>query len=92
MKTLYYYMTGIETSVFSPAELKYWIGCTLATRSFGHTYVHKAMRDGDYVYGDIVFAWSSWGRSLLSGGHKYKVHARYTSTGKPVPTKILKSL
>jgi hypothetical protein len=72
--------------------LYYWTGRALATRDYGHTYVHAAWRGADYIHGNIVFAWSSWGRSLLSGGHKYKVHARYASTGRPVPTKILKSL
>lgn len=72
--------------------LNYWIGCTLRTRAFGHTYVHAAWRGEDYIHEDILFVWSGWGRSLLSGGHKYKVHARYRSTGEPVPTKVLKSL
>jgi len=83
-------MTKLTKTDISP--LNYWIGRALATRDFGHVYVHAAWRGEDYVHGDIVFVWSGWGRSLLSGGHKYKVHARYRSTGEPVPTKVLKSL
>jgi hypothetical protein len=80
----------MQTTTITP--LQYWTNAALATRDYGHTYVHAAWRGADYVHGDIVFVWSSWGRSLLSGGHKYKVHARYRSTGEPVPTKVLKSL
>jgi hypothetical protein len=83
-------MTKLKTTDMTP--INYWTGRVLATRDFGHTYVHADWRGEDYVHGDIVFVWSSWGRSLLSGGHKYKVHARYASTGRPVPTKVLKSL
>ena len=83
-------MTKLTKNDMTP--LNYWTGRALATRDFGHTYVHAAWRTDDYVHGDIVFTWSGWGRSLLSGGHKYKVHARYIATGEPVPTKVLKSL
>lgn len=72
--------------------LYYWSGRALATRDFGHTYVHAAWRIASYTEKGIVFTWSSWGRSLAGGGHKYKVHARYVATGEPVPTKVLKSL
>ena len=74
------------------SPLNYWTGRALATRDYGHTYVHAAWRGDDYIHDDIVFVWSGFGRSLLSGGHKYKVHARYIATGEPVPTKVLKSL
>lgn len=74
------------------SPLKYWVGQARTTRDYGHTYVHAAWRGEDYVHEDIVFSWSGWGRSLLSNGHKYKVHARYITTGDPVPTKVLKSL
>jgi len=83
-------MTKLKKTDMHP--LYYWSGRALATRDFGHTYVHAAWRGENYVHENIVFAWSSWGRSLAGGGHKYKVHARYTTTGEPVPTKILKSL
>jgi hypothetical protein len=83
-------MTKLTKNDMTP--LNYWTGRALATRDFGHTYVHADWRGQDYVHGDIVFAWSGFGRSLLSGGHKYKVHARYIATGEPVPTKVLKSL
>jgi hypothetical protein len=78
------------------SPLKYWVASTLATRAFGHTYIHKKMRGIDYchshVTGDMTFIWGSYGRSLAGGGHKYKVRAVYTATAQPVPTKILKSL
>jgi hypothetical protein len=35
--------------------------------------------------------WTGYGRSLQAGGHKYKAHARY-GDGKPVPTKLLRSI
>jgi len=76
--------------------LQYWIKATLATRAFGHTYIHKNMRGIDYCHshesGDMTFIWGSYGRSLAGGGHKYKVRAVYTATAQPVPTKVLKSL
>jgi hypothetical protein len=78
----------MQTITITP--LQYWTNAALATRDYGHTYVHAACRKDDYVHGDIVFKWSSWGRSLAGGGHKYKVHARYVTTGEPVPTKVLK--
>ena len=42
--------------------------------------------------GDVAFSISSYGRSLQGGGHKYKVAAKYCETGKPVPSKVLKSI
>jgi len=97
MKTLEHYITASETPVFSLDELKYWVRATITTRTWGHTYIHKDKRGIDFCHdhpteGDIVFMWGSYGRSLAGGGHRYKVRAVYVSTGKPVPTKILKSL
>ena len=97
MKTLTHYLTTKETPAESLGELRYWVALTLATRSFGSRYVHSRMRGIDYTHdghpsGYIVFTWGSYGRSLAGGGHKYKVRARYTQTGKPVPTMVLKSL
>lgn len=76
----------------------YWSTLTLQTRRFGHTYVHTPARAETASpwkaceHGDIIFSYTGWGRSLNTGGHKYKVHARYQSTGKPVPSKVLKAL
>ena len=86
--------TTTTTTTITP--LQYWTNAALATRDYGHTYVHKAMRGIDYCHshetGDMTFIWGSYGRSLAGGGHKYKVRAVYTATAQPVPTKILKSL
>lgn len=78
--------------------LQYWIGLTMQTRRFGHTYVHSGARAATefsfraFEHEGIVFSFSGYGRSLSAGGHKYKVRARYTDSGKPVPSKVLKSL
>ena len=79
-------------------DLRYWINLTLQTRRFGHTYVHAGTRAAAelpfraFEHNGIRFSFCGWGRSLTTGGHKYKVHARYTDTDKPVPTKVLRSL
>lgn len=78
--------------------LNYWIALVVQTRRCGHTYVHAGARASApfsfraFEHGDIVFSFTGWGRSLQGGGHKYKVHARHSDTGKPVPSKILKTL
>jgi len=76
--------------------LNYWIAQTLKTRRFQYTYVHVGARKPsryepcEYHINGITFGYSSYGRSLGRGGHKYKVHARYIDTNKPVPSKVLK--
>lgn len=78
--------------------LAYWVAQTLRTRRFGSTYVHAGARAAApfsfraFEHGGIVFSFAGWGRSLQGGGHKYKVHARHSDTGKPVPSNILKTL
>ena len=78
--------------------LQYWIAQTLNTRRFGHTYVHAGARAAQFAFrafehDGITFSYCGWGRSLSTAkGHKYKVHARYTDSDKPVPSKILRSL
>ena len=67
-----------------------------ATRSYGHTYIHAAIREAAYGHtgfigtldGEPVRAtYCGWGRSLQSPrGHKYKAHIRFEGTGKPVPS------
>lgn len=70
----------------------------MQTRHWGHTYVHAGARAAAqfsfraFEHDGITFSFCSWGRSLSKGGHKYKVHARYTDNGKPVPAKVLKNL
>lgn len=78
----------------------YWANLALSTRRFGHCYVHAPSRkavmgwQGFHAHAEgIRFTYVGWGRSLQSAkGHKYKVHARYEDTGKPVPTTILKTI
>ena len=69
------------------------------TRRYGQTYVHAAVRCEVPGYEGMVgeidgravkITYSGWGRSLQSKrGHKYKAHARFVDTDKPVPTKLL---
>jgi hypothetical protein len=73
----------------------YWAGLARVTRTFGYCYVHASKRAHAWTscqYNGIVFTYSGYGRSLAAGGHKYKVHARYFETGKPVPSKVLDEL
>lgn len=72
-----------------------------ATRRFGSTYVHAAVRaavsgwqgvtgmlDGE----PVVATYSGYGRSLQGGGHKYKAYLRFVASGKPVPSKLIASI
>ena len=71
----------------------YWSWLVGQTRRYGHTYVHTGARSIIPHCGisreidGISYHWESYGRSLQSGGHKYKVYA--TRNGKPVPSKEL---
>lgn len=77
----------MQTIQISP--LAYYAKQVLQTRKYGHTYVHVSMRRfGGIEIDGINFYISGFGRSLQSGGHKYKVHA--TRDGKPVSSKELK--
>jgi len=77
---------------------RYWSALALQTRRFGHVYVHSGARNMDtfafqcHSCAGIHFSWRGYGRSLNSGGHKYKVHANYAGTCKPVPSRILNNL
>jgi hypothetical protein len=76
---------------------RYWAILTLQTRKHGSCYVHAKARAQSFGYkacdhDSMIFSWQSYGRSLQSGGHKYKVHAHYAETGKPVPSKILERI
>jgi len=73
------------------------ISYTLQTRTFGHTYVHSAVRQNvqfhyKHEISGVIFRITSYGRSLQAGGHKYKVHAIDSVTGKPVRTKKLNEI
>ena len=70
-------------------DLAYYIAQVIKTRKFGSTYVHAGGR-AQFNYGDITFYITSYGRSLQSGGHKYKVLAY--RDGKPVKTAELRTL
>lgn len=69
----------------------------IQTRRYGHVYVHAGVRravagwQGVTVQG-VKFTFRGFGRSLQKGGHKYKAHANYEDTGKPVPTKALREM
>ncbi len=72
-----------------------------ATRKYGHTYVHAAVRNavsgwqgvtGTLNGEPVVATYSGYGRSLQGGGHKYKAHCRYVASGKPVPSKLVASI
>jgi len=73
------------------------ISYTLQTRTFGHTYVHSAVRQNvqfhyKHEISGVIFRITSYGRSLQAGGHKYKVHAIDATTGKPIRTKKLNEI
>ena len=59
------------------------------TRRYGSCYVRVADRPNFGTVDGITYSFRSWGKSLAYGGHKYKAHANYADTGKPVPTKLL---
>lgn len=71
------------------------------TRQYGSTYVHAAVRkaihgwqgvEGSLNGERVVATFCGYGRSLQSGGHKYKAHLRFAATGKPVPSKLISSI
>jgi hypothetical protein len=68
---------------------------------YGVTYVHAPVRNkligcigiNAKLNEQIVsLTFTSYGRSLQYGGHKYKAHARFVATNKPVPSKQLNQL
>ncbi len=78
------------------------IGYVKETRYYGHTYIHANVRrevlgwkgvEGEIEGRKFVVTYTGWGRSLQSPrGHKYKAHARWADTDKPVPTKVLEAI
>ncbi len=80
----------MKTRVFAPAQIPNALAAlALQTRRFGHCYVPAQLR-GRHEFGAIVFDASGFGRSLESGGNKYKVHAWDKTTRKPVPSVVLR--
>ena len=78
------------------------VGYIKQSRRYGSTYIHADVRK-DCMSFDCVpsaevdgrgvkLSFCSYGRSLQSGGHKYKAHAYYRDTGKPVPSKKLNEI
>ena len=81
-------------------QLKEAISYVATTRRYGQCYVRKDFREavkerwncipGANIEGKpVTLSYSGWGKSLESGGHKYKMHARFSETSKPVPSKSL---
>ena len=73
-------------------RISLWVKYVRDTRTWGGTYVHAMERgcspkDGMLDGNPVTFDVASYGRSLLGGGHKYKVHAR--AGGEPVPSRDL---
>jgi hypothetical protein len=73
----------------------------IETRKFGATYIHSAIRktihgwegvEGSLNGEQVVATFCGYGRSLQSGGHKYKAHLRYVKSGKPVASKLISSI
>jgi len=69
-------------------DAAYFAAQVIKTRKYGETYVHVGAPH-EFQHEGITFRVTGYGRSLQSGGHKYKVHA--TRDGKPVPTAILRT-
>lgn len=77
------------------------VGYVTDTRRYGQTYLHAPIRrsiPAEGVLGTVEgravrITYRGWGRSLLSKtGHKYKVHAAFVDSGKPVPSNLLTSI
>jgi hypothetical protein len=69
----------------------------LQTRRFGYVYVPTAARQSitswEGLFADGVrYYYTSYGRSLQSGGHKYKVYAVDSQTNKPVSSRLLRGI
>jgi hypothetical protein len=71
------------------------------TRRYGHCYVHACVRQSMFSFEGVIaevngrrvrLTWTGYGRSLQSGGHKYKAHARFQDTDRPVPSALLRSI
>ena len=72
------------------------------TRRYGSTYVHSEVRSSTFAH-DVVSSaningrpvrlrYTGYGRSLQSGGHKYKAYSWYRDTNRPVASKDLEKI
>jgi hypothetical protein len=73
----------------------------IATRKFGHTYIHADVRHSvcrwSAVTGSldgraVVGRFCEYGKSIQNGGSKYKAHLNFLDTGKPVPSKMINAV
>jgi hypothetical protein len=71
------------------------------TRRYGSCYVHACVRRSMMGWQGVEavcngrpvrFTYGPFGRSLQSGGHKYKAWARFQDTDRPVPSALLRSI
>jgi len=79
-----------------------FIGYIKQSRKYGSTYVHAQFRNNCFGFDvfpesehggrKVKLSFCGYGRSLQSGGHKYKAYAYYRDTGKPVPSKKLNEI
>lgn len=70
-------------------RLRYWVTSVLQSRTYGATYMKVGFRQ-PFDHGDIRFSCAGYGRSLQSGGNKYKAYAH--RDGRPVPSRELEKL
>jgi len=69
-------------------SLAYYRALVQQTRRYGSCYLHAGL-PATYSFGTITFRVTAYGRSLQSGGHKYKAYA--LRDGRPVlSTELLK--
>lgn len=94
-------MTTTENTATATANLLALVQNVCETRKFGHTYVKAAVRKEVTGYDGITarigdrevkITFEGYGRSLAYGGHKYKANARFSDTGKPVPSKDIRNI
>lgn len=76
----------MTTTTASPS---YYAELTLKTRKFGSCYVHAGNRS-NFNHQEITFFVTGYGRSLESGGNKYKGSAY--RNGKPVSSTELQAM
>jgi len=68
-----------------------WRSVVYQTRIYGSCYIPAATRSvcNEWDTPTRRYSWKSWGRSMLTGGHKHKAYCNDAITGKPIPTKEL---
>ena len=72
--------------------VKYFLKAALETRRYGSTYIHVGKRIGGFNYKNLRIFYTSFGKSLQNGGHKFKAYAWYVEDNKPVPSKEIKKM